>query len=619
MRIKKSLFITTTIFILLIISANYLNGFFFTIPVLYADEIINGQAEVVSTIFTNDTANLVGFSVQNETNFYFTSTTNHNMVVWNESEVLTIGELGGSPENFGSPTHISVLPNGYIFIYDSLFKRLKLLNDNYGFVANFNILYNNQTPVGTIDNIGSMATDLKNNLYAINYDDSNNYILKYSAIEDRLSIILTASTLGLTFTENSKITVSPNGEYIFLSNVNNATNLYYLHNLSNLTQIDTASYGITNINEVAIDCANNLFILDKNGTDSKLHKLNRNTYSYYGYLRLPFNGLNKYNNLKINVETGTIFAVNTLTNTLETISTVDEELIFTENISSFIHPLNFAELEALEENIVLANIKEASTPLFQTPYNITPMLILNQNENVIILSNNVNDNPDYAYVLYVNHLSGENKTGYILKTLLEEQEFLVSEYTKVRILNNNTNFYKYPTTLVTNESSIIVGTTNKNDVFNILNEVNDLTDANGNSFYAVETSDNKIVYIRKIDVVPEEITVIVPTLFTNAEITITDTSEFITVYQNLQTLAPLPDTLTAGKRIYITLYDRNNEYTEVTFLNESSEEITGYVLTKYIKVYGDYNNLLQALLLSSISIILVVVLILVKTKKHEEE
>jgi len=616
-RIKKSLYLTATFFLLLIISTYYLNGFFFTLPTLYADEIINGQTEVLSTSFTNDTTNLNGFSIQNETNFYFTSTTNHNMVVWNENEALTVGSLGGNPENFGSPTHISVLPNGSIFIYDSLFKRLKLLNSNYEFLANFNILYNNQTPVGTIDNIGSMSTDLKNNLYALNYDDNNNYILKYS--EEQLSIILNASTLNITFTENSKIITSPNGEYIFLSNVNNGTNLYYLHNLSNLTQIDTTSYGISNISEIAIDCANNLFILDKNATDSKLHKLNRNSYSYYGYLRLPFNGLNKYSNLKINVETGTIFAINNETNTLETISSTNEQLIFTENISSFIHPLNLNELVALEESITLAKILEENTAIFQTPYNITPMLILNENEYVVILSNSVNDNPDYAYVLYVNDISGENKTGYILKTLLQEEVLLESEYSKVRILNNNTNFYKYPTTLTTEESQIVVGTANKNDVFTVLNEVNSLTDANENSFYAIQTSDNKIVYVRKIDVVPEEITVIVPTLFTNAEIIITDTNDFITVYSNLQTLAPLTDVLEEGKRVYITVYDANNQYTQVTFLNENNEEITGYVLTKYIKVYGDYNNLLQALLLSSFSIILVVILIVIKTKKREEE
>ena len=595
-------------------------SFFSTTITLQADELIQGVLQDVSTSYPNNTTNLNSFAIKSENSFLFTNTLGNNIEAWQSDEIVQFGTSGGSPQNFVSPTHISALPNGNIVVYDSLLKRLKVLNSDYSFLNNYNIIYNNEMPIGTIDKIASMTSDLKNNLYAIDYNagDNKHYILKYNSTEHTLTLLLDASVLGLTFSQDTQIIVSPNGDYIFLKNVNGASNLYYLKNLSALTQINLLSYGITTVSEIAIDCANNLFVLEKNETLSLLHKLSKNTYEYESFLHINGNVLNNITNIKINVETGTIFALNLQSNTLQTVSPTNYSGTFSENILSFVHPVDHTTPVALTSSVTIANIEVNGTLLLQTPYNISPLHTLQLNEKVIVLSEEVADNNDFAYVLYVNATS-ENVTGYILKTNLQLLEADEVDTAAVRILNNNTKLYKYPTTLPTNEQILTVGTANKNQEFVVLNKANDLVDQNETSFYAILVDTNTVAYVREIDAVSVNITIVIPTLFTNAEIIITDGSASVLVYENTDTLQTLEYTLEKGKRIYIESYNSEEPYTEIKFLNDNQQEVTGYIQTKYIKVHGDYNNLLQAFILSSISFVLIVLLFVIKSKKRTDE
>jgi hypothetical protein len=605
---STSFFAIIFLFSSILISSNFLA----LTKTVQAATLLEGTLVDVARVYENNTSNLTNFAVKNETNFLFSNFNNSEVEVWLEAQQVTFGEFGANHENFVSPSFISTLPNGSIYVYDSL-RRLKLFDEQFQFVDNFNLVQTTTTylPLGRIS---SITTDLKNNLYVLDYD--NNMVLKKQDNESELAMLLDATSLGFTLTEHSQLVVSPNGEYIFLKNVNNEQNLYYLKNLSALTQIDLQSYGIATVSEIAIDCANNLFVLEQNPTVSLLHKLSRNTYAYESYLFVQNNALNNLSNLKINVETGTMFAMNTQTNTLQTISS---ETNFTENILSFTHPIDYTLQAPLQTSVQIARIKTNQTHLLQTPYNITPLYTLDENDMVIVLSEEVVEDNDYAYVLYNTTPTLQNASGYILKQHLEFLPEDVPTLHTVRILNNNTSFYKYPTTLTTNGQPIIVNSANKNEVFVIQNTANNITDSNGISFYAVALPNSEVAYVRTMDVVSEQVTVIEPTLFTNAEITITDGSEFVTVYENPETLTTLPYTLQKEKRIYITAYNSEQTYTQITFLNNQQEEVIGYIQTKYIKVYGDYNNLLQAFLLTTVSFILIVILIAVKTHKKSEE
>ena len=140
------------------------------------------------------------------------------------------------------------------------------------------------------------------------------------------------------------------------------------------------------------------------------------------------------------------------------------------------------------------------------------------------------------------------------------------------------------------------------------------------NFFEVELAVNRIAYVRAKDVVLIDLDIIVPTLYTNAEIKITDDSGFVNVYldyNNSQTL--LSHTLKAGDRVYVTTFNLDEPWTQVTFLNNNNYELTGYVLTKYVNVYGEYNNLLRALLLSLVSFTLIVILLIIKSKKKTED
>ena len=428
--------------------------------------------------------------------------------------------------------------------------------------------------------------------------------------------------MGFTINSNSQIALSPNGETIFLTNINGGNNIYYINNLLSLNQIDIASHSITTVSQIAIDCANNLFILEKDAVETKLHKLTRNTYAYESYLTHTTNEFYNINKFGINIETGQIVIINSSTNTLQTINLTNYTGTFSENISSFINPIDYTTEVNLLLGAKIASVTITSAPLLQTPYNITPILNLIEGDKLIILSETVESNPDYYYALYVNSSMQINITGYILKNSLEVLELTtpITPY-YVSVLNNSTNLYKYPTSLNSQLGSpVIVGEADKNNKLRVIGSAFNIVDANDEEFYEVQVAVNKVAYIRVKDVVLANLDIIVPTLFTNAEVIITDDRSFINVYREYDDLDTLmASTLTSGERIYIESYNLDEPWTKITFLTSTNYELTGYIQTKYVRVYGEYNNLLQALILTLLSFALIVILILIRTHKKTEE
>jgi hypothetical protein len=579
---------------------------------VFATEQINAELIDITTPYPNDTTGLGNFFIKNETEFYFTDTANNKVVVWKESVVEEFGSAGGLAENFAAPSLITVLPNGDIYVHEG--RRLKHFNSNYEFQDNLNMVYSNGNYI-FMGHLSSIASDLKNNLYALDYE--KNIVIKKSSDTNELIELINGDNLDFTINNNSQIALSPNGETIFLTNINGGNNIYYINNLQSLNQVDITTHSITTVDQIAIDCANNLFVLEKNAVNSKIHKLSRNTYDYESYLNITANELNDISRFNINIETGQIVLNNSATNTLQTLNLLGYTGSFTEDIYSFVHPVTYTDEQYLQTAVAVATVEVENTPLLQTPYNVTPLLNLAQTTKLIILSTTVEANPDYYYVLFVNSANKVNISGYVLAQNLQVLNNSTFTPYNVNVLNNATKLYKYPTSLNSLlNSPVTVGEVDKNQELNVLANAYNITDANEQQFLTVEINENQIAYVRVIDVVPTNLNLIVPTLFTNAEIIITDDASFVNVYAYPNSPATLmPDTLTAGERIYIQSYDTEKTWTQITFLNEQNEEIEGYIQTKYIKVHSDYNNLLQAFILILISFVLIVVLLLVKTNK----
>jgi|LGOV01.1.fsa_nt_gb hypothetical protein len=595
----------------------FVSSFSSGLIVVNAEDVISGELTDVSTTFTNDSTNFTDFAIKSDAEIYFTNTLNNKVVVWKNGLVEEFGELGAELGNFVNPNLITVLPNGNIYVYDSL-DRIQEFDSSYNFTSNLNIISTNQTFI-SMGHISSMANDLKNNLYAIDYE--HNMIIKKEPSSNQITEYIDGNSLGIVFSANSELILSPNGETIYISNLNGGNNLYYFDNLLSLNQIDISTYSIPSVDKIAVDCANNLFILDKNLTQSKIHKLTRNTFLHESSLSIIGNGLLDISNININIENGNIIGLNISSNTMQDISPVGYAGIFTEDINSFINPIIYTDETVLTSG---ATIIETNTdcPLLQTPYNVTPTTLLEAGEKLIILSSDVSGNQDYYYVLYTNSNTNLNIPGYILKAdtdILTYDE--VQAYEDVRTLNNNTNIYKYPTSLNSGlDSPIVVATTNKDDEFEVTGTAFDLTDSSGNSFYLIELDDNEFGYIRQIDCLRISVTTITPTISTNAEITIKDGSEDIAVYA----LANRPQTLTArvliqGQRIYVTEFSYTEDWTQVSFLDTNNEVFTGFIQTKYVNMYGEYGSLLQSIILIFVSFILVIVLVAYKTRKKEEE
>lgn len=607
----KSMFVFMLICIITFFTPTALN--------VYAETSILGTLEDITTTFSNNTDLLTNFTIKNENEFYYVDSSNNKIVIWNNEQLDEFGESGYTAGTFTNPSMVAVLPNESIYVYDSL-KRIQEFDTNYNYVNSYNIVSTNTyIPMGYLS---SLTNDFANNLYLLDYE--NNLIIKKASGSNELIEYVSGVTLGLTFNSNTQINITANGETMFISNVNSSTNLYSLNTSSlALTEINVSTYAITNINQIATDCANNLFILDKNITNSKLHKLTRNTYAHESAINITGNVLQNIESFQINIENGKVLLNNSNSNTLQLLTLVNYTGTFTENISSFINPVEYTSTTPLTEASLIATVSENTCPLLATPYNITPILELIENEKIIILSETVSNNPDYYYILYVNNENLINFDGYVLK---DNINILVSpttpiDYDDVKALNNATKVYKYPSTLNSNLSTpVCVDILNKNEIIAVIGNASELTDANSNSFYEIQLTENTIGYVNTSDVLRTSITITEPTLQTNAEISITDNSTNVSVYsditENITSL--LAQTLLDEKRIFVGSFDNTQEWTYITFTTDNNEEISGYIKTKYITVYGEYNNLLQACILCLICFVLIIVFLIFKTSKQKE-
>ncbi len=596
----------------------------FSVAIFVGDSSIVASADAVSytasfeqfatTGYSNDTSNIVNFYTNNGTNFYMVSSLDE-INIWDSNSVTTFGSTGPNDGEFLSASEITATSNGSLFIYDSQ-DRIQEFNLNGTHINTHRSIYDENLAENyfNVDTIYSLSSDLKNNVYALSYDassaDSSKVIYKSPALS-YFEVAFDLSNIGHELSINSEITSSLDGKTLYISNLNGSTNLFKIEE-GTFSQV-TLPAEITNITEMEMDCADNLFILDSNITESKIHKLTSQNEVYESYVVVAGNALQNTKSLKIVAETGEMFIINTANNTLNKIILTNSSANFTANISGFINPTNVTDTSALSEVCKIATINSEGANLLQTPYNITPLLILPENSWVIILEENIASFEDSYFVAYSNGNAVENLVGYVLKanvTVLTPQ----NNPTSLRITNTFAKLYKYPTSLIFNDTSpegLIVKDLQKEEVLTSNYNLTNYTDYNGTYFYGVEDSLGNIGYVKSSDVSLVGNLSITPTLQTNAEIIITSNDANITVYsyQNNEYITTA-NKLSSYDRVYVEAYSTESEWTLISYTTSSGETVSGYVQTKYIKMLDEGYNYLLAGLIFIIAICLLIVFLI---------
>lgn len=481
-----------------------------------------------------------------------------------------------------------------------------------------------------------------NNLEEI-YVYDNNYLTKINSDKTKQEILLpfivydiVCDTLSNTYlydATNEKVVKMVENTFEDVANIEkstnlqmcinaSATNLYILHNttisiidLENTTNIKNIQLDYSPIS-IAVDYKNNIYVLKNQTTNYLLSKLTDESVVQ----TKEINTTDKLIKLNIDLHTGKFYALN---DTLCALT--DLEINLAENLLSFSSKTEYFNTTPFENEIEVYTIK-SSCQAYKYPFNVSPLLALNQGDKVIMLNENIDENSKFAYCL-ITGKSHTNLAAYIQKSVLEKiTDQVKPEYQKVKVITAIANVYKYPTSqlISVNSENVTCNLTSlqlkRDDTAKILSYAYGLVDTNGTKFMCVQLDSGEIVYINQNTAINSDLDadkynkVFQPNgkLVSKREATI----EGYTL--NHDGSYSKATTLENGKLIYLeNAFDTNNEYTKIVYLNSNNEQISVYVLTRFVdpdditvpQIIG-----LIILLFVIISSILLVIII-VKNKK----
>ena len=428
-----------------------------------------------------------------------------------------------------------------------------------------------------------ICCDIQNNIYVICEDATNTplvLIKKY----DVNSFEIFCELDDLTLTTDSKITSSFENEFLILYTKNNFYKITE-NNFSLLSAEDYELPTLSNVLDIKLDFHDNLYILG----DNKLFRCNKN-----GYQTLENSALNTALEFELDYLTGDII-LRTSTNVkkLENIDFVITMNSSTPDYKTEIY--NCSIIQTTEETYLYEfdnslYIKSLNNQEIKIPEN-TKLIKLTQTDN------------NFYFVL-INNLSNENITGYIKSSCVEEIEESVCN-TQIRITNNTTPLYLYPTSL---DEDLVLKDGNNNIkyldkiILTMTSEDFGITDNNGVNFAKV-LYEGEYYYINtKNFVIAEKITIQPITEELNEDTVIyTDQS-----FSNSK--------ITLPKGTAINILETGENYAKISYGTE-----IGYIKYKLAEEIHITVWQLLAIILLTIIAVVGVILSIVAILKHKQQ
>ncbi len=517
---------------------------------------------------------------------------------------------------FNGVNDFQIVDNNTLLVADTLNNRIQklgeeiLVNNTYNQLPmqspKFYITSNNQdfwyyfngklvkqnNDITTEFNIGNNISDIK-------LDSQNNvYYLDYS--QNKLVKIVNSSILNnvltdLTLNENSKLEILNNGFVILTDNTFKAYNL----NFEEVSEITTST-------------------LIKDFTSD-----------YYGNLyALTTDGILKINNSNGILSLGPTLIYNTTNLTLIQLNKVNAEFIVFDNnnqrfikiklentdfvtpLNTFEHDVNATEIEPLE-TIIKSGKVLINTFITEYPYNTGLKQELSQNTNVYVL----NEVENSYYIMYNNN--NKLKYGYILKDRLQVTQFEINNISKVKVINKNIKLYTLPTILKDGNFSFVNTVCQLNSELNIVNF--NLVSIDNSDYFAVLTDNNKILYVNASDVTRSDMSEISALPDLNAELIVADNAK-VNLYLTTDTNSFVLLELDASQKVYVPNFDVAKEFTYITVIKSDKTQVSGYVLTKNLKILDNNPNITSAYVLLAVAIIIGIasIIVYIKYKKSND-
>ena len=455
-------------------------------------------------------------------------------------------------------------------------------------------------------NICDMQISSLNELYLI---DSTSHKLYFFNENSQLVTIATIDSINA----NSKLNIDASGNTAYLT----AGNSIFSINLKSLS-VNSIITTNSELIDFAIDYKNNIYALTKT-TDGTLY------IEKYQNLALSSSRVlsNKnYVSLEININNGIFYL---LDSKLCTIYKANFNA-FTENLTEYENDLSFINNETYSQKVIIAEVKN-TTYLYKYPFTISPILELEKDRKIIILDESCDANTEFSYCLIADN-SNVNMLGYIPKQMLNFNiQDITPSFEKIKIASAYAYIYKLPTSLYfENGKNLQLDTiAHLNDEFEVVGYSSNYTDYNGNKYYTVKLSNNTYAYIKTFNAMNASLDVYQLTFQPNGHLSVIKSSDKIEMFNYVNDEYIGTSTyLENGTDIFVNKdYTTDKEYTKIVYLNDNNEQITTYVLTKYI-VVGDITRHIQFgiilffISLSLITMIAIFIIKIVKQRKMEE-
>ncbi|MGN0960712.1 MAG: hypothetical protein ACI4PF_00765 [Christensenellales bacterium] len=455
---------------------------------------------------------------------------------------------------------------------------LKYTQDNKNYLKVQTYSSYNETSLGLISD---STIDNKNNIYLIDYSNNNLLLLTSAGLQLKHTFtnITTDANTRIEFLKNYKLLVIYNGSML------------YLINPETLDIID--SLLIDNCRSITVDYSN-IYTLSDNVinfitvSDNTMH-ISEKSLSNDNFYQFKFLTFDIANNL--------FYAFNNQTQSIN---------YFVCNLSS--NPFSFESInnvQPLTNNPTAINIINNGI-IYDQPYYLGNYY---SNINTCI---GIDEFEEFYRVLF--NYNNSLQVGFLNKNYASIQEHNTTKKIRVLATNLQVPVYKYPTILKYNDQAVITEYIPINTYINIT--YNSFPISIDDKQFYLYTNDGKIGYIFNADIVLDDSKNITYLNSNNATISAIGKDEIYIFAEDKITILA---TLNNSDRIYVENYDKNSEYTLVTYKDDNLNTIKGYVKTDYIEMDKLDNNRIVLIILIVLSVVILCVItisyIIIKKRK----
>ena len=410
----------------------------------------------------------------------------------------------------------------------------------------------------------------------------------------------------LDFVNSKAFKCDTSGQNLFIWHQNGI----HCYNIDNNTFEQKYTNG--NILDFALDYKNNLYILETN----KISKIANNNVVDEIYLPLTYSKLN------ITPNSGDIYVIDSTLHKIERVASND----FVDNLNEYKNDISYFNSPLNKQKAVIAQITN-ECEAYKYPFDISPIVDLNTNQKIIILKEVCEDNSKFSYCLINNH-SNKNILAYVKRSNLQILTNDTSPtFEKIRIITSIAHVHKFPTSLDYTFQTTTYEDITYDTVLDVISYSNNIQDSNGTTFFCVRLEDGSIGYISTRTAMNNQLDIYQKSFQPNGKLMKILQQDTIYGYNLNGDTYEKQDTITFEDKTLVFLskaLDTSNEYTKIVYINENNEQLSTYVLTKYVYLndltkhkYIGIALLFVAIVLGCIITALIVVLR--KTKKIERK